>query len=483
MQKTGRSTGVNEETTRQVASPAPRREGPGTIAAATVPERPALAPNVEIVGEMKETGFKDRQWLVQRDGRFVQLTELLYRVVEGVDGKRTLGEIARGVTASTDWAVDADAVRQIVRTKLIPLGLVLPAGAADDPSGQTGVREGLRSPLALNMRTKVVGPRVIDPVTRVLRFLFAPPLLVPILLAILAAHWWLYAVQGVMDAVLAFVSSPGLLLVALAAMLVAGVFHEFGHASALRYGGGRARAMGAGLYIVYPAFYTDTTDAYRLGRWGRVRTDLGGFYFSLIFALGLMALYAVTGQEILLFVVLLINLDMIYQCLPFVRFDGYWALADFTGIPDFFSQMGAFLRSVLPLKRWKGARLPNLKPWVKTVFAAYILVTVPVLSLLLFNLIANLPSIASTAWESFLAREAQAARALSDGLFLDVAVATVEVLLLSLQMLAILYLLYNVGQRFVRAVLGWSRPSPLRRAIGASVILGVVALVAFLWGS
>ena len=93
--------------------------------------------------------------------------------------------------------------------------------------------------------------------------------------------------------------------------------------------------MGAGFYLVYPALYTDTTDAYRLGRWARVRTDLGGFYFHLIFALGLVSLYLVTGWEFLLFVVLLINSNIIYQCMPFVRFDGYWALADLTGIPDF----------------------------------------------------------------------------------------------------------------------------------------------------
>ena len=115
--------------------------------------------------------------------------------------------------------------------------------------------------------------------------------------------------------------------------------------------------------------YTDTTDGYRLGRWGRVRTDLGGFYFHLIFAVGVMGLYWLTGREYLLVAVLGINLDILRQCLPFVRFDGYWALADLTGIPDFFSQMGAFLRSVLPLPAWKGSKLPRLKPWVKAVFA------------------------------------------------------------------------------------------------------------------
>ena len=35
----------------------------------------------------------------------------------------------------------------------------------------------------------------------------------------------------------------------------------------------------------------------------------------------------------------MIDMGILYQCMPFVRFDGYWALADLTGIPDFFSQM------------------------------------------------------------------------------------------------------------------------------------------------
>jgi putative peptide zinc metalloprotease protein len=32
--------------------------------------------------------------------------------------------------------------------------------------------------------------------------------------------------------------------------------------------------MGVGLYAFYPAFYTDVSDNYRLGRWARLRTDL-----------------------------------------------------------------------------------------------------------------------------------------------------------------------------------------------------------------
>ena len=80
-------------------------------------------------------------------------------------------------------------------------------------------------------------------------------------------------------------------------MVVATAFHEFGHASACRYGGARPGVMGVGFYLVYPAFYCDVTDAYRLNRAGRLRTDLGGVYFNGIFALLAGAVYFATGQE------------------------------------------------------------------------------------------------------------------------------------------------------------------------------------------
>lgn len=36
-----------------------------------------LASGVELTGEMEETSFAERQWLVQRGDRFIQLSELL----------------------------------------------------------------------------------------------------------------------------------------------------------------------------------------------------------------------------------------------------------------------------------------------------------------------------------------------------------------------------------------------------------------------
>src|SRR5437762_1994050 len=78
---------------------APPRKGAMTHAG-VLPERPSLASNVQLVGAMKGTGFKDQQWLIEREGQFIQVTELLYRIAELASGERTLKEIAAGVTAS-----------------------------------------------------------------------------------------------------------------------------------------------------------------------------------------------------------------------------------------------------------------------------------------------------------------------------------------------------------------------------------------------
>jgi len=448
------------------------------IADADVPERPALAPNVELSGEMQEGGFEDQQWLVQRDGRFIQITELLYRVAEQANGQRSLDEVAEGVAATTGRGVSVDNVRQLLVEKLIPMGLI---AKADGTVAETAGDETTRGPLSVNMRMKMVGPELTERVTGIFTFLFAPPVLIVVLLLAALGHVWLYFVHGVGGGLLRAIYTPGLLLVVLAIIVVSTAWHEFGHAAALRYGGGRVRGMGVGLYIAYPAFYTDVTDAYRLGRWGKVRTDLGGFYFNLIFALGMMGLYALTGWEVLLLVVVLINVDIIRQMLPFVRLDGYWTLADLTGIPDFFSQIGPFLRTVLPLPWWKGSTLPDFMGWVKAVFALYIVVTIPLLLGLLFFLITSLPDVLATTWDS-LQQQADAfsaARAETD--ILGMTAAGVQSIILALPTVGLVFLLWKLGRRAAIGLWRWSTPTPARRAAGSFAALAAAALAIFLW--
>ena len=425
---------------------------------------PELAPGVELVGEMPETGFQERQWLVMRNGQFVQLSELLYRVCEYCDGQRTLEQIAEAVSASTDWSLDASQIGLLIDKKLAPLGLVWTDAHMVDAEGDRAA-----SPLRLQLRTKAVGPAAVEPATRLLQVLFAPALMVPVLGLAVAAHVWLYAVHGMSNTLLTMFRTPAAVLVVLPVLLVAMAFHELGHASALRYGGGRVRSMGVGLYLIFPAFYTDTTDAYRLNRWARVRTDLGGFYFTLIFALGLIGLYAATGLEVLLIPVLLLDLDVIYQCLPFVRLDGYWALADVTGIPDFFSLMAPFVASLAPKRGSAAARLPQLRRGARMVFLLYTLLVLPVLAVFVVLVLARVPWLLATTWDAEQVQQQLFTLALYAGDHGAAALTIVQMLLLLLPALGCMYFLYSLGWPALRFAYRWSasRLAPERAHGGA----------------
>ncbi|HEY3108936.1 MAG TPA: hypothetical protein VGL23_09300 [Chloroflexota bacterium] len=466
---------------REPAEPG-REEEPGVQLDAElsslVAARPELAPGVELRGELVGSAFVERQWLAERDGQFLQLTELLYRIAELADGRRTVEQIAAAVSALVHWRVGPDQLRWLVATRLIPAGLIAPAAG----SGRLDRRPAVPSPLALSLRLAVVGADRLGPVARTLRHFYRPPIVGALLLSALLLHAWLYLEHGLTLSLREASRTPGLLLILLGLTVLSTAFHELGHAAALYYGGGRPRAIGVGFYLGYPAFYTDVTDCYRLGRWARVRTDLGGIYFNLLFALGMFALYGATGWEFPLLMVVLIDLEIGHQLLPLVRLDGYWVLTDLTGIPDLFSHLGAGLRRALPGGSGCGPALPRLRPWAGAVLALYALVAIPWLLVGLWLLVRGVPHALATAWVALDAQAAAFGLARQQGDLLAAATAATQVVLLALLPVAgLALLLLNIGRAAVLALWRWGDRSRPRRALVALALAGVVALVGAFW--
>jgi putative peptide zinc metalloprotease protein len=146
--------------------------------------------------------------------------------------------------------------------------------------------------------------------------------------------------------------TPALLLGVVALLTTGAVIHEMGHAAACRYGGAKPGRIGVGVYLVFPAFFTDVTDSYRLNRAGRIRTDLGGLYFNCLCLIGLGGAYLLTGQGFFLLAAALMHFEMIQQLVPTLRFDGYFVLADIAGVPDLFNRIRPVLLSLLPGRSW-----------------------------------------------------------------------------------------------------------------------------------
>ncbi|HMM41073.1 MAG TPA: hypothetical protein PKA95_04145, partial [Thermomicrobiales bacterium] len=158
------------------------REVCAGLAAGRGTGRPARPAGVRPLGELAGSGFRDRQWLVERDGGFVQLAELLYHVVEQADGTRSLDEIAAAVASRTGRQVSAGNVAALIERTLAPAGLVVADGTPDSPAAKRG------DPLAVRMRVRLLAPGAIDPLARVLQWLFWPPLLLAALAAVAAGH-------------------------------------------------------------------------------------------------------------------------------------------------------------------------------------------------------------------------------------------------------------------------------------------------------
>ena len=229
------------------------------------------------------------------------------------------------------------------------------------------------------MRVGVVPPKLVGAAAGALRWLFLPPVMALVLGAVLAFDAWLFTSHGISSGLTQVIEQPSIALALFALTAGSLAFHEVGHAAACRYSGGRPGAIGVGIFVVWPAFYTDVTDSYRLPRAGRLRTDLGGMYFNAVFCLALVAGYLATGFEPLIVAVVAQHVLVVDQFLPWLRLDGYYLMADVIGVADLFQRIGPVLRSMLP-RRDADPRVEELKPWARRAVKIWVVTTVVVLT-------------------------------------------------------------------------------------------------------
>ena len=430
------------------------------------------ANGVELIGEFEGSGFKEPPRLARRaDGQVVQLTDLLYELAKAADGRRDVHEIAAVVGERTGRPVNAGNVTLLAQKQLRPLGLL---ALADGTTAEVKKRE---PPMALRHRKALLSERTVNALSRPLIWLHGSFVTTVILMVVAAFDVWLFGLHGVAGPIRSAIYDPTLLLGVLASVIVATIFHELGHTSALRHGGGRPGVMGVGLYLVWPAFYCDVTDAYRLNRAARLRTDLGGVYFNAIFALLCGAAYFATGQEAILLASVIQQVIMLQQLLPLLRFDGYYVLTDLTGVPDILSRTKPIFGSLLP-RRKPDPQVTALKPWVRAVVTSYLMVLVPVMLFLFAWVVIGAPRLFATAYDSFglqLDRVREAA---------GPAEATLGVLdagILVLPLAATGLSVSRAGRAAGRGLTRWSRDSVPRRIVALAAGAAVVGAVTYIW--
>ncbi|OBF53903.1 hypothetical protein A5778_10945 [Mycolicibacterium monacense] len=432
------------------------------------------ADGVELIGEMVGSGYRVPPSLVRRaDGQTVQLTPLLYAVLRAIDGRRSAAEVAQEVSSSTGRTVSEDNVRHFV-DKLRPLGLLVRADGAQPALKKQNPLLGLR------FRYAVTDPDRTRRVTDPFRVLFRTWVVLPALAAFAAVCWWVFFEKGLASAAHDAFERPGLLILVFVVTIVSAGFHEFGHAAAARYGGATPGVMGFGVYLVWPAFYTDVTDSYRLGRGGRIRTDLGGLYFNALVAVAITGLWLWIGYDALLLIVATQILQMLRQLAPLVRFDGYHVLADVTGVPDLYSRIKPTLLGALPW-RWGDPHARLLKPWARIVVTVWVVVVVPLLLATLALAVWTLPRLVGTAWASLNTQQDVLLTAWADGDMIQAIARVLAMTAIVIPVAGVIYMLVRFVRRTVAGVWKSTAGKPLMRMVAVAAGAVICAGVAYAW--
>ncbi len=438
-------------------------------------DAPARVDGVQLIGEMVGSGYRTPPALARRgDGQVLQLTPLLYLVLNAVDGRRSFAEIAAVVSDASGRGITAGDVRTLVDRHLRPLGLV---AGADGSSPELKRSDPL---LGLKPRIAITDPGTTRRLTDPFRFLFRPVVVVPVVVTFLAVVGWVFFERGLGASAYEAFERPHLLVLVFVVSVVSGGLHEFGHAAANRYSGGVPGAMGAGFYLVWPAFYTDVTDSYRLDRAGRIRTDVGGLYFNAVVVALTYAWWWATGWEALLLLVATQILQMVTQLLPLLRFDGYHVLADLAGVPDLYHRIRPTLQGLLP-HRWNAPEQRLLTPRARTLITLWVLVSVPLMGFMLFAMVRAVPRLLGSAGEALSEDAAAIADAARSQQALDVAGHGLEALGVAVPVLGCALVLGRIGFRLFRGLVRWSRGSTHRRIAAAALGAATIGALAWAW--
>ena len=161
----------------------------------------------------------------------------------------------------------------------------------------------------------------------------------------LASRQW-----GVFTATMLHFFTPRGLALYVLCLAVVKVFHELGHAyTATRYGC-RVPTMGIVMMVMVPMLYSDTSDAWKLTA-RRQRAAIGAAGMIVECALAALAIFVWNFLDdgvarSLVFIVATTSLMVgaAINLSPFMRFDGYYVLSDWLGIPNLQDRAFAFGR-------------------------------------------------------------------------------------------------------------------------------------------
>jgi putative peptide zinc metalloprotease protein len=296
---------------------------------------------------------KQSYLIIASDGSQIRLTSSAYQLLQAINSGVSFKELAQRINSTRQTGkVSAEQLEELYVELIRKLNKLRERTA-------TNVL-----PWGFWIRLRLVPQQIAIKVGSVLGALYQPYLFL-ILVGIIGA-----SVFSLMHHRLKFEFNDTTFLYSYLLFIVSLVFHEFGHASACTRFGAQPSDIGFTIYLIYPAFYSDVSAAWRLNRWQRVVVDLGGNYFQLVIGCVFLGAYYLTHWEPFRLVMIMIISAALFSLNPIFKFDGYWVLADMLGVTNLAKQP---IRLVKHFYNCLAGRTNETMPWPKPVTAVLIL--------------------------------------------------------------------------------------------------------------
>lgn len=300
--------------------------------------------------------------------RQFRISTLVKEILQQLDGKTSVEEIASGLN-NRSVSISADQLRHMLGTQYAEMGIFENPDTPENPNNHVQLSKKTGFPFLLSW--ELIPQQLVSLISVHLTFLFKLFAFLPGLLLIIVTHYFVYFNHS--DSSL---QSNTNFLAVLGLCLLSILCHEFGHAAAVSRYGGTPGKIGFALYLLMPSFFADVSEIWRFRRKHRMVVDLGGVYFQQL-AFAVFALLGLWTSSPAYFVAChLIDVMILLTLNPVFRFDGYWFLVDFLGVPNLYQLALTYIKH--SIKKLFGSdtphQLPPMRRHIHLCFLLYALV-------------------------------------------------------------------------------------------------------------
>jgi putative peptide zinc metalloprotease protein len=176
------------------------------------------------------------------------------------------------------------------------------------------------------------------------------------------------------------------------------IVHEIAHGATLAYYGGVPGEVGTGLYYFGPMFYVDTSDVWLLPKERRIMVSLAGPLSTLLIGALLLFSNLILPSQILKMMSFFCFYWMLWNLIPLIEVDGYYAIMDFVGIPNLRNEAFSYLKSTLLRKRSSSEEITQKR---KVFLAGFALLSVAFMMFMAYDTSIIFLYLASDAFSAF----------------------------------------------------------------------------------